>query len=231
MQTTTALYKEIWAQDHTAEVRLIISGEEYLQKDIVSMGTYGGLFSVPGIGNCSSRQISLEILPHGNIPRQAKMQVYVRLKTSTQVSEWIQKGEFFISRRQKNKRTGSLTITGYDAMLKTEQVWLDSTYAEENWPMPQAAAVADIAQRIGVEVDSRTQLSTLFPVDYPVDENGNLTMREVLGFIAVSNAGNWIITDQGKLLLVKFGDLPTETSYLVSEDGDAITFGGDRILV
>lgn len=231
MQTTTALYKEIWKQDHTAEVRLIISGIEYLQKDIISVETSGGLFSVPGIGNCSSRQIYLEIFPHGNIPRQAKIQIYVRLKTSTQVSEWIQKGEFFISRRKKNKRTGTLTITGYDAMLKAEQVWLDSTYANANWPMPQNVAVAEIARRMGIEVDGRTQLSAQFPVDYPVDENGDLTMREVLGFIAVSNAGNWIITDQGKLLLVKFGDLPPETSYLVSENGDAITFGGDRILV
>ncbi len=231
MQTTTALYKEIWEQDHAAEVRLIISGIEYLQKDIVSVETSGGLFSAPGIGNCSSRQIDLEILPRGNIPRQAKIQVYVRLKKSDKVSEWIQKGEFFISRRQKNKRTGSLTITGYDAMLKAEQIWLDSTYADENWPMTQANAVADIARRMGVEVDGRTRLSSQFPVDYPVDENGDLTMREVLGFIAVSNAGNWIITDRGNLLLVKFGDLPKETSYLVSEDGDAITFGGDRILV
>lgn len=56
-------------------------------------------------------------------------------------------------------------------------------------------------------------------------------MREVLGYIAVSNAGNWIITDEGKLLLVKFGDIPAETNYLVEEGGFAITFGGDRILV
>ena len=157
--------------------------------------------------------------------------MFVRLALAEQFSEWIPKGVFFVSTRAKDKRTGSLTITGYDAMLKAESVWLNSDYDTENWPMSQADAVDDIAYRIGVEVDPRTVLTTAFPVDYPVDENGDLTMREVLGYIAVSNAGNWIITDEGKLLLVKFGDIPAETNYLVEEGGFAITFGGDRILV
>ena len=39
------------------------------------------------------------------------------------------------------------------------------------------------------------------------------------------------MTGPGKLLLVPFGGLPEETHYLVEEYGDAITFGGDRILV
>ena len=66
-------------------------------------------------------------------------------------------------------------------------------------------------------------------MDYPVDENGDMTMREVLSGIAISNAGNWVITLEGKLLLIKITDIPPETNYLITEDGDAITFGGVRI--
>ena len=56
-------------------------------------------------------------------------------------------------------------------------------------------------------------------------------MREVLAEIAVANAGNWIITDAGKLLLVPLNSIPAETHYLVTEYGYAITFGGTRILL
>lgn len=232
MQTTSDLYKQILADpDHYKETKLDIAGTEYTEANIVSVETSGGLYTTPGIGNCSARQINLEVLPIGTIPRQAQIKVYVRLVLGEQASEWIPKGTFFISTRSRNKVTDSLTITGYDAMLKAESVWLNSDYDYENWPMPQADAVDDIAYRMGIEVDSRTVLTTQFPVDYPVDENGDLTMREVLGYIAVSNAGNWIITDEGNLLLVKFGDIPEETNYLVEEAGYCITFGGDRIFV
>ena len=232
MQQTSELYKQILSNpNHHKETKIVIAGTEYGQGNIVSVRTSGGLYTTPGIGNCAARQIDLEILPIGTIPRQAQIKVFVRLALAEQFSEWIPKGVFFVSTRAKDKRTGSLTITGYDAMLKAESVWLNSDYDTENWPMSQADAVDDIAYRIGVEVDPRTVLTTAFPVDYPVDETGDLTMREVLGYIAVSNAGNWIITDEGKLLLVKFGDIPAETNYLVEEGGFAITFGGDRILV
>lgn len=56
-------------------------------------------------------------------------------------------------------------------------------------------------------------------------------MTEVLEFMAIANAGSWIITDKGELLLLKYGDIPPETYYLVTEYGDAITFGGVRILI
>ena len=97
--------------------------------------------------------------------------------------------------------------------------------------MPAATAVADIAARMGVAVDSRTVLDAAFPMQYPVDDKGDMTMREALGRIAVANAGNWTITDEGKLLLVGLNSMPAETHYLITETGRAITFGGVRILV
>lgn len=119
----------------------------------------------------------------------------------------------------------------YDAMLKAEETWLDSSYDAKTWPMPAATAVADIAARMGVAVDSRTVLDAAFPVQYPVDSDGDMTMREALSRVAVANAGNWIITDEGKLLLVGLNSMPAETNYLITEGGNAITFGGVRILV
>lgn len=155
----------------------------------------------------------------------------MRLRLGEQVSEWIPKGVFFFSTRKTDRITGVLSVHGYDAMLKAEETWLDSSYDAKTWPMPAATAVADIAARMGVEVDSRTVLDEAFPMQYPADDKGDMTMRETLGRIAVANAGNWTITDEGKLLLVGLNSMPAETHYLITESGSAITFGGVRILV
>lgn len=232
MHQVSALYQQIFDDPgHWTEAKMSIAGVEYTQANILSLSITGGLFDEPGIGNCAARQIDFEIIPLGTIPRQAQVQVFVRVCNSTQQSEWLPKGVFFFSTRETDKVSGVMSVTGYDAMLKAEAVWLNENYVYDNWPMPQETAVSDIAQRMGVEVDPRTVLFAQFPVDYPVDEDGDLTMREALSYIAVSNAGNWVITDEGKLLLLGFGDIPPETFYLVDEDGDCITFGGDRIIV
>ena len=173
----------------------------------------------------------MEIVPIGTIPRQAQINVFVRVCVGEQASEWIPKGVFFFSTRELDKVSGILTVTGYDAMLKAENVWLNEDYVYDNWPMPQETAVADIAQRMGVSVDPRTVFSDDFPVEYPVDEEGDLTMREALSFIAVSDAGNWIITDEGKLRLIRFGDIPEQAGYLVTEYGQPIQFAGEVLIL
>jgi hypothetical protein len=220
-------------KNHRVETKLSIAGVEYSQADIVkdSLRVYGGLYSTFGIGNCSARQIDFEIIPKVDIPRQAEIKVYARLVSGEQVSEWIPKGVFYFATRKTDRKTGVLSVHGYDSMLKSEQTWLDSSYDAETWPMPVWTAVNDIAARMGVAVDSRTQLNAAFPVQYPVDSEGDMTMREALSRVAVANAGNWIITDEGKLLLVSLNSMPAETNYLITEGGSAITFGGVRILV
>ena len=234
MHTVSDLWQQMLSNpEHAVEAKLRIAGIEYGEDQIVrkSLTVYGGLYSTFGIGNCCARQIDFEIYPQGTIPRQAKIEVYVRLVLGEQVSEWIPKGVFFFSTRKTDRVTSVLSVHGYDAMLKAEQTWLDSSYDAETWPMPVWTAVNDIAARMGVAVDSRTQLNESFPVQYPVDDEGDMTMREALGRIAVANAGNWIITDEGKLLLVGLNSMPAETNHLITETGSAITFGGVRILV
>lgn len=234
MHSVSNLWRTLLASPgHHKEVKLVIAGVTYGEDKIVdgSLRIDGGLYSDFGIGNCCARQIDFEIYPQGTIPRQAKIEVYMRLRLGEQVSEWIPKGVFFFSTRKTDRITGVLSVHGYDAMLKAEETWLDSSYDAKTWPMPAATAVADIAARMGVAVDSRTVLDAAFPMQYPADDKGDMTMREALGRIAVANAGNWTITDEGKLLLVGLNSMPAETNYLITEGGSAITFGGVRILV
>ena len=204
MYATSDLYKTLLAEPlHYKETKIIINGVEYTESNIVSaVIPPSSLYENFGIGNCVARELDIEIFPIGVIPRQAEIKVFVRLVLGEQASEWVPQGEFFIANRKQNKLTGALVITAFDAMLKAEDTWLTDDYDLEDWPMTQQEAVEDIAYRMGVEVDPRTVLSDDFPVDYPVDENGDLTMREVLAGIGVSNAANWIISNEGKLLQV-----------------------------
>lgn len=233
MQTTSDLYQTILADPgHRKEVKLDIAGAEYNEDRIISVRTSGGLFAAPGIGNTCAREIDMEILPMEDIPRQARILAYVRLVLGESVSEWLPKGEFFFSTRQQDPDSGVMTVHGFDAMLKAEQAFLDILDGTEDFPMSPATAVALMAAAMDVFVDSRTELSEDFPVQYPVDEEGDMTIREVLGRLAVANAGNWIISDTGGLLLVPLNSMPvSETGYLVTETGRYITFGGYRIRV
>lgn len=230
MHTTSALYQRLLRDPHhRKEMRVNIAGTDYGKDRIVSLETSGGVFDQPDIGNCASRQIDLTLRDPGEIPRSAEIRVFVRLVLGSEASEWLPKGVFYISTRRLDTRTGYLELHGFDAMRRAGEAWDIDPYA--NWPMSEQEAVADIARQMGVEVDPRTALSNSFPVDYPVDEDGDLAMADVLEGVAVSEAGNWIISDEGKLLLLRLGDIPPETNYLVDESGDAITFGGVRILV
>ena len=229
MQTTSALYQAL-ILDPTArkQVRIVITGVTYGEDQIVSLSTTSGMFAedTMSIGGAVAKEIDLVLRQPGNIPRMAQMIPSYRLVKGTQASEWIQKGIYYIDTRSTDEVTGVMTIHGYDDMLKAEQVWEPAQSLE--FPMTMVQAVNVIAQLMGVTLDPRTALNQSYTIDYPAN---NYTLRDVLRYIAVANAGNWIITDDGKLRLVSFGEIPAETNYLVEEDGDAITFGGDRILV
>lgn len=237
MQNTSDLYKSI--RDNplcSAETRATIAGVLYEQDRLSPPETSGSLFpdGKPSVGNCISRQLDLTIFPAGRtIPRMAEIKLETRLVLrdpltgeNIQVSEWIPKGTFYIDTRETDKVTGVMTIHGYDAMLKAEQMLLTET-TEDDWPKPMDEVVEEIAKRMGVTVDSRTVISHTMMVGYPLE----YTMREILGYIAAAHCGNWIITDAGELRLITLNCIPPETSYLVDEDGYAITFGGVRIIV
>lgn len=222
MQATTDLYKSILADPHhIKEHRAFIAGVEYGGGNIITEAeapgvmlkqppiVSGSLYSsgVPAIGCCVSRQLNIMIRPKGDIPRMAEIRMETRLAVRDPVtgenlreSEWLPKGTFYIDTRKKDKVTGMLMIHAYDAMLKAEDVYLTEDAQETSWPRESSVVVKDIAGRLGLTLDARTALNTSYMMDWPID----YTMRELLGFVAVANCGNWIVSDSGTLYLVPF---------------------------
>ena len=213
---------------HRWETKVTVAGVEYSEANIYELSIRAALYSsgTVAIGGCVSKEIDLVIMPQGNIPRMAEIRVFTRPVADGVTPEWLQKGVFYIDTRETDKVTGIMTIHGYDAMLKAEQTFLTET-TEDDWPKPMDEVVVEIAQRMGVTVDCRTVVNHTLEAGYPLE----YTMREVLGYIASAHAGNWIMTDAGELRLVGVADIPAETYYLVTEDGDAILFGDTRILI
>jgi hypothetical protein len=184
----------------------------------------------PTIGSAVAGEINVKMVYPQNvtIPTMAKLMPQVRVCNESQQSEWIAQGIYYIDTRERTiSDTGEdvLVLHGYDAMLKAEQMYngritTDSTDAE---------MVNEIAYQMGVSVDNRTYdiMTAAYTVPFPV----GYTYREILGYIAAMYVGCFIFNETGELRLVSILELPPETNYLIDNAGDAITFGGDRILV
>ena len=201
--------------------KVLIDNEEYIDADIRSANIERPLFDQLSIGNACEATLKIVFRKKTVIPTTAKMIPYALVN-----NQWEQLGVFYLDERSI-KPTGIMTVVAYDSMLKADKVWVPDQSLE--FPMPMDDAVDIIAELMGITVDPRTNVSHAYTFDYPAND---YTLRDVLKFIAVANGGNWTITRNDQLLLVPLvGSMPPETHYLIEENGFAITFGGDRILV
>lgn len=217
---------------YEVETKLNINGVDYGEDKLISVQTTPSLFKdIPSVGNCTSAEIYVEMLvPSALIPPMAEMKLYVRLVGENLVSGWIPQGVFYIDTRERTDYEITppvLSIHGYDAMLKAEAYYPEDDPSE--YPKTDIDIVDVIADAMGIEVDDRTY--DIITDAYEINLPATYTMREVLGNIASMYAGNFCITFEGKLRLVGLTDIGTETNFLIDQQGDAITFGGDRIIV
>lgn len=231
-QKTSELWKTLWRTRGTVrEYQFDIAGTVYGPETEVTHSVDGGLYEQFGIGNAATAKLTLSLFAD-TIPRAACIMRYIRLRSGAQVSEWLPKGVFFANRR--SEEDGYWTIEAFDAMRRAEIPWEPNQAL--SFPLSMPDAVQEFARIMGVEIDPRTVLDPAYIIDYPAsdpesDTGDYYSIRQELQWIAAAHGGNWIITDEGKLLLVPLLSAPEETNYLVTEFGDAITFGGVRILV
>ena len=205
MQTTSELYNSILLKPYDVETKIDIYTSDgkalvgsYGEDVLVSCMTTGKLFSSPSVGAAVGREIDVKMLmPTETLPRMAMLKLFVRIKYGTDASEWIQKGVYFIDTRSTDKLTDVLTIHGYDAMLKTEQLYCGSGDVGQ-WPRTMATVVNDICSKIGVTLDSRTTISST----YTCQLDTTFSMREYLSHIAAAHAGVFMMTDTGQMRLV-----------------------------
>lgn len=183
----------------------------------------------PEIGHAISQEIELSMIkPAGDIVPMGLVIPFVRVCSETDKSEWIQQGVFYIDTREISDNHDNLVtiiIHGYDAMLRSEQYYPteSDTLDWSGGTVSDTTMVSRIAQIMDVNVDARTW--TLMNGNYQIPLPLNYTLRELLGYIASMYLGCFIMNDIGELRLVSLLELPEETSLLVDNAGDCITFG------
>ena len=199
MQSTSALWKRLWASGNARlETVAVIAGREYAQISnpvITRALMQGGL----DVGNAVAATCFFSVRGVSSaIPRSAQVVLRSRLTDGSETSEWLPMGTYYVSHRAKDAVTGVMTLTCYDAMLKANADLPEST----GWPHSMAQLAATIAQAMGLTLDGRSSIRTgdSYMVDKPED---GTTMHDVLARIAAYNGGNWIVTPDGKLRLVK----------------------------
>lgn len=242
MQEVSALYNQITSQtNHWFETILVI-GE--LDGQSISDAGYGEhyLFSIktshrvfnedyPTVGSAISGEIDIEMIDPGiTIPKRGKLRPYVRATDGTLVSEWIAKGVYYVDTREVTRNSDGLDVLrihGYDDILKLEVDYPSDS--QHDYPMTDIDMVEFIAESIGVELDERTEDALDKGYQFPLMVG--YSSREALGIIAASYGGNFIMSDEGKLLLITLGSLPKDTNYLTDELGNRIQIGEDRIVI
>ena len=227
------------AGEYRYEYRAIINGVTYGIDKLVSIHTEQMVFDrEPKVGVCASAEMTLSMLkPSETIPRMALIRLQVRVRNDSQTSEWINQGYYFIDTREETKNDDGVPVISfhcYDAMLKAEQLFPSTV---SGWPKSDVSTVKLIAYYLGLQssasatsgIDPRTL--DLMTNGYQISAPAGYTLRETLSYIACMYAGNFIISSEGKLLLIAINGIPEETSLIVDESGNIITFGEDAISI
>lgn len=209
------------------------AGTGFRENMLISMETSHSVFNENYlvVGSAVSGEITIQMLkPTADIPKRARLAPYVRATDGERYSEWLPKGIYYIDTREVTHNSSGvdiLTIHGYDAMLLFEMNYPSDS--QHNYPLLDITMVNFLAESVKISVDPRTiaRMNAGYRFPLPV----GYSSREVLGIIAASYGGNFVISDEGQLLLIRLQDLPKETNYLVTQTGDVLLFGTDRILV
>lgn len=221
MQTVPAKWNDILAGDYQVDFKAVISGKTYTYGEIKSAQITKSMMDKLTIGQATSAMLDMVFEPDGTIPTAAEIKCYIRLKDyGEEVTDWLPFGTFYIDTRSTDAY-GWMTITAYDAMLKAEQDYIDNL---GTYPMAMSDAVSFICGKMGVDLDSRSQIAP-YTVDSPTEV---YTMREVLCGIAAASGGNFVITEEGKLRLIRLAsptnsdDVPVMSCDIL---GDTVTIG------
>lgn len=87
-----------------------------------------------------------------------------------------------------------------------------------DWPRSARDVMQEISDRIGAPLDPRTQVGANDIEDTAL----GMSMRQVAGYIAAMEGGNWVITDDGYLYLAPLG---MAAQVLADTDGVPLLFG------
>ena len=203
MQATSQTYTTLLGQVGSQfEHKVNIAGADYFDSSLLSVITESKVFQdSPTIGGVFSGTCEFSFISNGaSVPRMAKIKPYFRLSNGNTNSEWVQNGEYYIDTRSVSHNDNGIevfTAFCYDALMLANADYSNSSLT---WPATDTAVISEICTKLDITQDSRN--ASLLNRGYSIPMPVNLTMRDVLSYIAVMYAGNWIMNDTGQLRFV-----------------------------
>ena len=171
----------------------------------------------PTVGQANAGELEATFLVQAfTIPRMAKVKVTLVYDGTTYTL-----GVFYIDTRSTDPTRNTLTIHCYDAMLMAEQA-VPTTGTD-------ISVLGAISTQLQTTLDSSVTNAITNAYEIPSTMASD-SSRDVLQAIGAAYGGSFFITRDGLLGFAGFS-VGAETFYLCDEFGNAITFGGDRILV
>ena len=181
------------------------------------------------IGSCPSGYFEFTARDqNAYIPKNSEVRFEIKISGERGDTEWFPFGTYFIDNRSHGKST--ITFQCYDRMLLAEQSFWDAyikvtgdTSAKALRPeMKMSRAVDIICKALGTTLDPRSQIFN----DTTIKVEADYTCREVLKAIAISNAGNFLMTDEDKLRLLVLandsgGSIESRNDFLVLTMSDS----------
>lgn len=209
MKTASSIYKILrTAKTSWYEWQVVRGTTIYGLDKLKSLSISQMLCSNSGmeIGNANSTECRLKLIEDSiNWERTAKFTLQFRIcnESGANKSEWITFGSYYTDVRNED-RQGNLSIIAYDAMMKTEDSWVNSipeSSIPASFPITARAWAALIQNEGLVTFDDITQLNDTVAF---IGLDTAATIRKILKTIATVHGGNWFVTPSETFKLVKF---------------------------
>lgn len=210
MYEVSNMFKEyISASDREFEIKAEVGGTTYSHGQVVEFTIENSL--IPGnefaLGTVIPAKLTVRIRTQDIIPTNAKIRPYVRLNGIQGYTEWVALGEFYIDSRTNAEDV--YTLVCYDRLVITNQTFVSNLV----YPNTMDNVMQEICGQMGIELTEGTVIQP-YPVPY---KDLEITIREMLSYIAVAHASNVRITKDGKLDFVKFDESAPTTTIKASK--------------
>ena len=219
MINVSTTYDNLIANGGQYEWQIVNGANTYDKTNIMNGTITQTQFQEFSVGNVVAAELNLNLWNTPSVDTSSPLSVQFRATDGSSNSAWYTKGVFFIDTVETSPYSEVTHITAFDAMLKTEVVYLKTgTWTETN----TAVVLTNIAGDIGVSVDAVTMTDIsleAIPLSNAPDmgENGT-TDREILSIIGVLHGCNFIIDSSGELKAI----WSTGTIANTANIGDAV---------
>ena len=207
MLTKPEYWDELWGADGTRCSYQILNGSEvYTGDDDIeeeSLILDKSVFTAAKpIGNtpCFTMECCLR-QKEADIPKGAWLELQIRLQNSTQYTRWVSLGKFKVNKRVSYP-DGWVKLSCRDRMQMANQLFIkDESVDVTTWPKPMSEVMNMTLDIMGITLDPSTTINEGegWMVSLPL----GLSIRTIWSSVAAAHGGNFIITPQDTLKLIR----------------------------